>query len=99
MKQLELPIESIAQLCAKHNVVRLFLFGSALKESFSNESDIDLLVGFKEVPLSDYADNYFDLKEELELVFNRRVDLLEESALHNPHLKSQINSEMQLIYG
>jgi len=45
-----------------------------------------------------YADNYFDLKERLESLLDRPVDLLEESAIRNPFLKKQIDSEKKLIY-
>ena len=47
----------------------------------------------------EYADNYFDLKEELEAIFNRPVDLLEEKAIQNPFFKKQIDFEKVLIYG
>ena len=40
-----------------------------LKDSFHKDSDIDLIVDFKKVDLIEYADNYFDLKENLESIF------------------------------
>lgn len=99
MNLIDINLERIRSLCAKHKVNQLFVFGSVLKDSFNNESDIDLVVDFAEVDLYDYADNYFDLKDELESVFNRPVDLLEQQAIRNPYLKMQIDSEKQLIYG
>jgi predicted nucleotidyltransferase len=99
MKLLELKIDDIVRLCRLHKVSKLFAFGSVLKESFNDESDIDLIVDFDQVPIEDYADNYFNLKYELESLFNRPVDLLEEQAIRNPYFKREVEKERQLIYG
>lgn len=99
MKLLELKIDDIVRLCRLHKVSKLFAFGSVLKESFNDESDIDLIVDFDQVPIEDYADNYFDLKYALESLFNRPVDLLEEQAIRNPYFKREVEKERQLIYG
>ncbi len=99
MNIIESNIEKIRLLCSKHKVSRLFVFGSVLKDSFNKDSDIDLVVDFSKIELDDYADNYFDFKEQLESIFNRPVDLLEEKGIRNPFLKKQIDVEKQLIYG
>ncbi|MEY4866389.1 MAG: hypothetical protein RLY64_643 [Bacteroidota bacterium] len=99
MNLVELNIEKIKILCAKHKVSKLFVFGSVLKDTFSNESDIDLVVDFEKLDLSEYADNYFDLKDQLESIFKRPVDLLEEKGIRNPFLRKQIDQEKRLIYG
>ena len=99
MNLVELNIEKIKILCAKHKVSKLFIFGSVLKDTFSNESDIDLVVDFEKLDLSEYADNYFDLKDQLESIFKRPVDLLEEKGIRNPFLRKQIDQEKRLIYG
>ena len=99
MNLVELNIEKIKILCAKHKVSKLFVFGSVLKDTFSNESDIDLVVDFEKLDLSEYADNYFDLKDQLESIFKRPVDLFEEKGIRNPFLRKQIDQEKRLIYG
>lgn len=99
MNLIELNIEKIRHLCHKHKVNKLFVFGSVLKDSFTNESDIDLIVDFENIDLNEYADNYFDLKDQLESIFNRPVDLLEEKGIRNPYLRKQIDFEKQLVYG
>lgn len=91
--------EKIRNLCQMHKVKELFVFGSAVKNTFTKESDVDLVVDFDGVDLVEYADNYFNLKFALESLFNRRVDLLEANGIRNPFLKKQIDSEKQLIYG
>jgi uncharacterized protein len=99
MNVIDQNIGIIRDLCLKHKVSRLFVFGSALTKKFRKSSDIDLLVDFKDVDLYSYADNYFDLKDALEKIFNRDVDLLEDKAIKNPYLRQSIDSSKQLIYG
>ena len=99
MNLIEQNIDIIHDLCSKHKVRRLFVFGSVLTDRFKKDSDIDLVVDFQEIDLYEYADNYFDLKESLEKLFKRNVDLLEEKAIKNPYLKQSIDSSKQLLYG
>ncbi len=99
MNVIDRNIEIIRDLCSKHKVSRLFVFGSVLTREFKKSSDIDLLVDFEDVDLYNYADNYFDLKDALENIFKRHVDLLEDKAIKNPYLRQSIDSSKQLIYG
>ncbi len=99
MRILDENIDKIKALCDQHKVTRLFVFGSVLTEKFERTSDIDFIVNFSEVDLYDYADNYFDLKNSLEHLLNREVDLLEDKAIKNPYLRESIDSSKQLIYG
>jgi predicted nucleotidyltransferase len=93
-------IPQIQKLCEQHRVDKLYAFGSVLTDRFSNDSDVDLVVRFKsDVPLFEYADNYFDFKFSLVDTFNRSVDLLEEQALKNPYFIKRLNETKQLIYG
>jgi uncharacterized protein len=99
MNIIDQNIETIRDLCTKHKVSRLFVFGSVLTNKLKKNSDIDLIVDFRDVDLYDYADNYFDLKYSLENIFKRNVDLLEDKAINNPYLRQSIDSTKQLIYG
>ena len=99
MNEIDKNIDIIRDLCLKHKVHKLFVFGSILTNKFKKKSDIDLLVDFKDVDLYDYADNYFDLKDALEKIFKRDVDLLEDKAIKNPYLRQSIDSSKRLIYG
>ena len=89
----------IQKLCLKHKVDKLYLFGSATNETFSPESDIDLLVSFKDIDLKQYFTNYFGLKSNLKELFKREIDLVEEQTLKNPVLIKSINKSKELIYG
>jgi predicted nucleotidyltransferase len=99
MNIVERNIETIQDLCKRHKVRQMFVFGSVLTNRFKINSDIDFIVDFQGVDLYDYADNYFDLKYSLELILEREVDLLEDKAIQNPFLRQTIDSSKKLIYG
>lgn len=85
-------------LCQRHHVNRLYLFGSALTPRFNNESDIDLLIQFGNMDVTNYFSNYMDLKEKFEELFNRPVDLVEDQAVRNPIFRKILDREKKLIY-
>jgi predicted nucleotidyltransferase len=89
----------IIDLCKQHRVKELSLFGSILTDDFHAESDIDLLVEFKEIDVLDYFDNFMDFKEKLEILLGRKIDLVENQAIRNPIFRRSIDRNKQLIYG
>ncbi len=91
--------EQITNLCKKHKVIELYVFGSAVSDNFNSESDVDLLVKFGKVDISNYFDNFMDFKESLELLLNREVDIIEKQTLKNPVLIRSIEKNKMLIYG
>ena len=99
MSIIESNISEICALCSQHKVCDMSVFGSVLTNRFSDESDIDLLVNFKKEEISDYFDNFFELKYALEALFGRSVDLVEEHTIKNPYLKASIDNSKALIYG
>jgi predicted nucleotidyltransferase len=90
--------EKIIELCEKYNVNQLFAFGSVCTDEFNDESDIDLLVEFNPMDFVKYSDNYFELSEMLEHLFNRKVDLLTINSLNNPYFIENIEKSKKLIY-
>jgi uncharacterized protein len=99
MNLLKEHIGDLQSLCAKYHVDELYAFGSILKDTFNEKSDIDFLVRFGDVSLVDYFDNYMDFKESLEHLFRKNVDLVEIQTLKNPVLKRSINNNKLLVYG
>ena len=92
-------IDYVNALCKSHKVLSLYAFGSVLTDKFDDESDIDLIVSFGDVPLLDYAENYFNFKFIFKRKFQRSVDLLEEKSIKNPYFKKAVEQTKQLIYG
>ena len=92
-------LPELLNLCKQHKITSLYLFGSANTEQFDNDSDIDLLVTFGDIDLFNYFDNYMDLKENLERIFERKIDLVEDKTVKNPVLRRSIDRNKILIYG
>ena len=99
MEKLKAFKPAIVELCKIYKVKSLYAFGSILIDKYSNQSDIDLIVDFSEIPVEDYADNYFDFKFSLQDILKRPVDLLEEKAIKNPYFKKKVIENRQLVYG
>lgn len=99
MHNLQLHQTAITKLCEIHKVKKLYAFGSVLSKSFNTDSDIDLIVEFKDIEVEDYADNYFDFKFSLQNMLKRQIDLLEEQAIKNPYFRKSVNEKRELVYG
>ena len=92
-------LPEIHDLFRSHYVTDAALFGSVVTGEFTAESDVDILVTFDEkLEVLDYADNFFSLKEKLEDLLGRRVDLLSTISLKNPVLIDSINRSKELLY-
>lgn len=93
-------ISKLNDICTKHMVKHLYLFGSAVSDNFDSEkSDIDLLVEFsKDLEILNYADNYFSLLKSLENFFSRKVDLLSYKALKNPVMIEEVEKSKVALY-
>jgi predicted nucleotidyltransferase len=95
--QVHLNREELATFCKKWRIRELSLFGSALRDDFGPESDLDFLVTFEAgVPL-DISD-LVDMKEELKTRYGRPVDIVEKEALRNPWRIHEILSTREVIY-
>lgn len=99
MKFIDNYIQQIIDLCKKHRVKSLYAFGSVLTPKFNADSDIDLLVDFNAIAAEDYFDNYYSLKESLENIFQREVDLVEDKGIRNNVFRRVVDRTKQIIYG
>ena len=100
MKLIELNIQKIIELCKKHNVKSLAVFGSILTDKFNDNSDVDLLVDFNsEITYHNYTDNFFSLYYALRSLFEREIDLVDSTSIKNPYFKDELNETKLLIYG
>ena len=96
---LESQLDAIEKACRRHEVRRLDVFGSALRDDFhSGESDVDLLVEF--APMEGYArvDAYFGLLEDLRGILGRKVDLVISGAVKNRYIVRDIEKTKQMLY-
>jgi len=91
---------SLLQLCRRYRVQRLEVFGSAATEdAFDPQtSDLDFLVEFQPLQPGEHADAYFGLLEELEALFQRRVDLVMTRAIKNRYFLEKVNQSRTVLY-
>ena len=91
--------DRIADLCRRHRVARLEVFGSAAAGDFDEQrSDLDFLVDFQD----DYPDGpfrqYFDFLAALKSLLAREVDLVETRAIKNPYFAQAVNKSRKVLY-
>lgn len=92
-------LENIRELCGRHGVKRLAIFGSAVKGTFNPErSDVDFVVEFETLEPSDGWHSYFDLKFALQDLLDRPVDLVGLTAVENPFFRRSIELTQRELY-
>ena len=97
--EIEQKREQLADLCRRHHVRRLALFGSALRDDFDPQhSDLDFVVEFDPLPPGTYASTYFALSAALERLFTRPIDLIEHGAIRNPFILKEIETNQETVY-
>jgi uncharacterized protein len=81
-------------------IKRCYVFGSASRGNFDDQSDIDLLLSFDdELSAEEYTHNYFELHYQLRALLHREIDIVTERTLSNPYFIQEINRSKELIYG
>jgi uncharacterized protein len=93
----EIQKEIIQAFCQKWMILEFALFGSILRDDFRPDSDIDILVSFSPDAhwgLTDLA----EMKDELQSIYGRDVDLIEKEGLRNPFRRKEILGTRRVIY-
>jgi len=88
-------IDGLAEFCRENHISRLALFGSAIRDDFGPESDLDILVEFEEGFVPGLA--FFGIQEELTRIFGRPVDL-NTSEFLSPVFRDAVLAEAQDLY-
>jgi predicted nucleotidyltransferase len=97
MLDIEKTRAEIGSLCENLRVKRLDIFGSATTDDFRPDSDVDVLVQF-ERDSGGLFDRYFELKERLEKILRRTVDVVVEDAITNPYFKLEVERTRKNVY-
>jgi len=87
--------ERIANLCRRHGIRRLSLFGSALRGELAPGSDLDVLVEF--LPGTAVGLRFITIQDELTDLFGRPVDLNTPSFLSR-HFRERVLHEARALY-
>jgi hypothetical protein len=94
---LDIPLKQIFDFCQRWLVSEFSLFGSVIRDDFRNDSDVDVLVSFAANAQWSLYD-WVDMKEELEAIFTRPVDLVSKAGLRNPFRRRAILNNRRIIY-
>lgn len=92
-------LAEVRRICRRFHVRRLEVFGSAARGDFDPaRSDVDFVVEFeRDMPVK-ALDTYFGLKDALEALFGRPVDLVMSGAVENPYLRQSIEQSRETVY-
>ena len=92
-------IERLKEICKNNRVKELSIFGSALSDHFNVDSDIDFVVIFDEkLSPIEFGDAYFSLLDELENLYQRKVDLISYRVIKNPIFLKEIDETKVELY-
>lgn len=90
-------MDAIRAFAEKHRLQEFSIFGSALRDDFRPDSDVDIL--FEMIDKTSISiDEYLEMKDELEAMFGRQVDLAQRSAVTNSFRRYAILTTRQKLY-
>jgi len=92
---IDIPLGAVAGFCRRRHIRRLSLFGSILRDDFTPESDVDVLVEFE--PGKPPGLEFFTMADELTGILGREVDFLT-PGFCRPRLREQIFRDAQAVY-
>ena len=93
---IDIPQERIRNFCREHHIRQLSLFGSVLRNDFSADSDVDVLVEFEPGHTPGFA--FFSMQRDLSELIGRQVDLNTANDL-DPSFRRVVLDEAQVVYG
>ena len=88
--------EQVAAFCRKWKVKELSVFGSVLREDFSGNSDVDVLV--ETLPENELGWDWLDMQNEFASMLGRKVDLVFKDGLRNPYRRDEILRTRRILY-
>ncbi len=96
---IQMKLKALEQICQRYGVVKLYAFGSIVNGRFNpTTSDIDLIVEINEKRPIERGKKLLDLWDELEDLFDRKVDLISNPEIENPYLRKTIDRSKVLLY-
>jgi len=92
---IDLPLDRIAEICRRYRVTELAVFGSAVRDDFGPDSDVDFLYVLSED--STLGWEIVDLRDELQEAVGRDVDIVPKNYLHWV-IRDRVLAEAEVIY-
>ena len=92
-----LNYDEVICLCKKYFIIELSIFGSSIRDDFTQNSDVDILVSFEKNSKITLFD-IMELEKKFSQLLSRKVDIVEKESLKNPIRKNKILSTCEIIY-
>ncbi len=93
--RIDIPTERIAEFCQRNRVRRLALFGSVIRDDFTPQSDVDVLVEFEPGYAAGFV--FFQMRRELTTMLGREVDMHTAASL-SPYFRQEVLDEAEEVY-
>jgi|SRR5215468_1147297 len=93
--RIDVSSEAIAAFCRRHHIRRLAFFGSVLRDDFTPQSDVDVLVEFEPGQEPGFA--FFRMQDELSTLLGRRADLRTPNEL-SKYFRDEVLAEAEEVY-
>lgn len=99
MPKVKAHLQELEELCRRHGVARLDIFGSSRDRAYHRrDHDLDFLVQFKPMDPEAHAQAYLGLLGDLQDLFDCRIDLVEEGAISNPYFREGVEGSRRKLY-
>ena len=89
--------EKLLDFCQRHRLRELSIFGSVLRDDFRPDSDIDVLIELQPGEMMT-IERFLSMRDELEALFGRPIDLVEKPLVRNPYRRSEILRTREVLY-
>jgi len=93
--KIEVPSKEVTAFCRRHHIRKLALFGSVLRDDFTPESDVDVLVEFEPGHTPGLA--FFAMQRELSAILGRKVDMNTAKGL-SPYFRQEVLAGAEILY-
>jgi len=94
--RIDLPQDKLAELCRRHHIRHLALFGSVRREGFGPDSDVDVLVEFEPGHVPGFI-GMAEIELEMSRIFGRKVDLRTAAELSR-YFRQRVIQEAETVY-
>ena len=96
---IETKLPEIIKVLKSQKVRRAYAFGSACTDKFNKDSDVFMLIAlYSDEPFEGYAENFWNMEDELIALLNHPVDIVTEKQLQKPYFIKVLNRTKSPIY-
>ena len=93
-----LKYEDVVRICEKYHISELSIFGSAIREDFHENSDVDILVVWEDYMNKNDSWDFITIVDDFEELLGREVDVIDKECIRNPIRREEIMSTHEVVY-